>query len=261
MVPLTLRTLALVLLAVASCAADLGAIKSRGVLRVIAQRDEAPEMFRFKGDGQPGFEREMVEGFARLHDVRVEPVQVPTSAERIQALLRDEGDVVIGLVDTEARRRLIAFTDEVLPARHLVVTYKPHRVVGSVEEFRAEKVGVVKGTSWAQAAAEAGVPTGETEMFTDRRVMLDALRDGKIGATVMTTTDFLLATRPYPGLQGGVYLGEAGKAGWGVRKDDTELLAALDAYLGNFRAGPSWSRLVVKYFGEQSLAALGRTRR
>ena len=43
-----------------------------------------------------------------------------------------------------------------------------------------------------------------------------------------------------------------------MRKQDAELLAALDEYVSNFRAGPSWSRLVVKYFGDQALRALGR---
>jgi hypothetical protein len=43
-----------------------------------------------------------------------------------------------------------------------------------------------------------------------------------------------------------------------VRKEDAELLAALDEYVSNFRAGSSWSRLIVKYFGDQALRALGR---
>jgi len=43
-----------------------------------------------------------------------------------------------------------------------------------------------------------------------------------------------------------------------VRTEDVELRSALDEYLSNVRTGPSWSRLVVKYFGDQALAALGR---
>jgi hypothetical protein len=53
-------------------------------------------------------------------------------------------------------------------------------------------------------------------------------------------------------------LGAPGSAGWGVPKESLELLAALDAYISNYRAGPSWNRLIVKYFGDQALQALGR---
>ncbi len=239
-------------------ASDLPDIKARGTLKVIAQKGEALEMFRFSGEGEPGFEREMIQGFARIQGVDVEPVPVGTTADRIPALLSGKGDVIIGIVDTESRRSQIAFTGEVLPARHLVVTRKPHRIVGTVEEFQEEKVGVVKATSWAQAAVEAGVPLERMMLFPDREGVFAALADGRITATVMTTTDFLLATRLHPDLQGGVAVGAAGRAGWGVRKEDAALLAALGEYVANFRAGPSWNRLIVKYFGDQALRALGR---
>ena len=51
-----------------------------------------------------------------------------------------------------------------------------------------------------------------------------------------------------------------GKVAWAVRKQDTALRAALDEYLGNVRRGPSWSRLLVQYFGDQALQVLGRGR-
>jgi membrane-bound lytic murein transglycosylase F len=247
-----------VLVSTGALALDLPDIKARGTLRVIAQEGEAPEMFRFSGEGEPGFELEMIQSFARIHGVEVTPVPVETTADRIPALLRGDGDVIIGIVNTESRRRRIAFTVEILPARHLVVTRSPHRVVESLEQFREERVGVVRSTSWAEAAVEAGVPLAKMALFPAREDVFAALADGRITATVMTTTDFLLATRIHPQLQGGVAIGAAGRAGWGVRKEDTALLAALDEYVANYRAGSSWNRLVVKYFGDQALRALGR---
>ena len=244
-------------LAPAASAGDLPELKAKGVLRVIAQKDEAPEMFAFGASSAPGFEREMIEGFARLHSLKVEAVAVKTSDERIPTLTRGEGDVIIGIVETEPRKKLIDFTAEVIPARHLVVSRKP-KLIKTVEEFLAEKVGVVKGTSWAVAALEAGVPAAKTEYFPDRDVLLAALKEGKITATVMTVSDFTLAAKRDASLLGGPFVGPATSAGWGVRKEDAQLKAALNEYLDNFRKGPSRSRLVVKYFGEQALAVLGR---
>ena len=119
-------------------------------------------------------------------------------------------------------------------------------------------MGVVDGTSWRDEGIAAGVPASEMTLFPTREPVFTALEAGRITATVMTTTDFLLAARLHDCLEGGVGLGAPGSAGWGVRKESPDLQAALDAYISNYRAGPSWNRLIVKYFGDQALRALGR---
>jgi ABC-type amino acid transport substrate-binding protein len=238
--------------------ADLKELKARGSIRVIAAQDEQPEMFSFVAGQAPGFEREMAEGFAKLHGLKLEVAQVRSANDRIPALRKGEGDFIIGTINTEERRKLVDFTVEVIPARHLVVTYKPHRVVRTVEEFLQEQIGLSKGTSWATTAYEAGVSPDKAELFVGTDTLLDALRDGKISASVMTISDFTLAVRRYPGLQGGVFIGPANQAAWAIRKEDAQLEAALNEYLDNLRKGPSWSRLIVKYFGDQALAVLGR---
>jgi len=245
------------LLAGTAGAGDLAEIKTAGVLRVIAQTYEAPELFNL-GAGEPGFEREVVEGFARLQGLTVESVVVPTSGDRLPALNRGRGDLIIGIVDLPERRQQAAFTVEVLPVRHMALTHTPHPPIQSVEALRAAKVGVVRNTSWARVAEEAGVKPEAMTLFPDREAVFEALRKGEVEATVITLTDGILAMKTHPGLEAGVFVGEPGSSAFAVRKSDVELLAALDEYLGNFRKSPSWNRLLIKYFGDQALAVLGR---
>lgn len=240
--------------------ADLPEIQARGTLRVIASEGEQPEMFDFDGDpAKPGLEREMLEGFARLKRLKLEVVPVKTFSDRIPALLRGEGDLVVGLVDTPERRKQIAFSSEILPVRHLVVTHKPHPPVTSLSAFRASKAGTIRGTTWARETAAAGVPESQTEVFADTDPLLEALAASRIETAVMTLSDFTLARRRRPKLEAGVGVGAPASAAWGVRKQDVKLKAELDAYVDNLRSGPSWNRLVVLYFGEHALSALGRT--
>lgn len=241
-----------------SLAATLADLKARGPIRVIAAEGEQPEEFSFKPGGAPGFEREMLEGFAALHHLKVEVVQVKGWDERIPALLKGKGDVIVALTDTEERRKLIDFTVETIPARHAVVSHKPHAVVASVDELRRERVGVLKATSWAQEATDAGVPASKIETFDELDPLLDALRSGRIGATVMSVSDFTLAAKRNPGLQVGVFLGPPRHQAWAVRKEDRELKEAMNEYLGNLRKTSSWNRLIIKYFGAQALNVLGR---
>jgi ABC-type amino acid transport substrate-binding protein len=241
-------------------AADLPEIKARGTLRVIAAEGEQPEMFDFEGDpSKPGLEREMLEGFARVNGVKLEVVKVKTFAERIPALLRGDGDLIVGLVDTPERRKQVDFTDEILPVQHVVVSAKPRPPVASLEAFRSKHVGTIRGTTWARETAAAGVPDSQVELFADTDPMLDALVSGEVEAAVMTFSDFTLAAKRRPSLEAGVRVGKPASAAWGVRRQDVKLRAALDSHIENLRNGPSWNRLIVVYFGERARSVLGRT--
>src|SRR6185503_15405772 len=126
-------------------AADLAQVKQRGVLRVLrmdVRRDD--EFFPPARDGaaDPGFDREVLDGFASLQRVRIEPVTVASWDGLIPALLEGRGDVIAGrFTVTEARQRQVAFTAEVFPTRNVVLTRKPGRAVASLDDLRAEKVG------------------------------------------------------------------------------------------------------------------------
>ncbi|HET7291588.1 MAG TPA: transporter substrate-binding domain-containing protein [Vicinamibacteria bacterium] len=252
-------TLGLAIVAAAPASAELGDVKARGTLRVLVSADEQPEMYALAPGGAPGFDREVLDGFAGLQRIRVETVVRPFEAI-IGALVKGEGDVLVGLVDTEARRRQIAFTGEVLPTRLVVLTRKPQPAIVKLEELRAARVGVVKGTSWAEAVAAAGVPAAQTESVAELSDALDGLKAKRFAATVVSLVDASLAIRKDRELQAGLFLGTPGRAAYALRKGEPELLRALDEYLGNLRKTGSWSRLVVKYFGDDALAVLGRAR-
>ena len=237
---------------------DLEAINMRGTLRVIAAEGVQPEEFSFQEGGNPGFEREMVEGFARLQQLKIEVIRVKNWDERIPTLLRGDGDVIVGLTETEARRKLIDFTAETIPTRNVVVSHVPHSRVNTVDDLRKEQVGVLKGSSWAQAAVDAGVLPSRIDSFDELALLLEALKRGRVGATVMSVSDFTLAAKRNTGLQAGAFLGPPGHQAWGIRKEDKELAKAMSAYIKNLRRTSSWSRLIIKYFGEEALRVLGR---
>jgi len=216
-------------------------------------------MYSLKPGGAPGFDREIVEGFASLHRIKLETVPRPFE-DIIAALVKDQGDVVVGLVDTEVRRKLIDFSAEVLPTRQVVLTRKPQAPITTLEALRAARVAVVTGTSWADAVVAAGVPASRTEPYAELGPVLDALKTKKVNATVVSLVDATLAIRKDPELQTGLLLGTPGRACFGLRKGDVELKKALDEYMDGQRKAGAWSRLVVKYFGDRALSILGRAK-
>jgi ABC-type amino acid transport substrate-binding protein len=242
-------------LAVLACAvpavADLAEVKGRGTLRVLAVGVRSGDEFFAPAGAQPGFDREVLEGFARLQRLRLEVVPIAGWDALIPELLAGKGDLIAGrFTVTDSRKKLIAFTSEVFPTRNVVLTRRPHPVVRTIAQLREEKVGTVKGTSLAEAVAAAGVPPANVDSSIPSGTLPEALKAGQVGAVVLGVENAISAQRADPALELGVFLGPPTSLAYGVRKADAELLKALDDYIENLRRTPTWSRLVVKYFGE-----------
>ena len=253
-------SLPLLLAAALADAQDLPELKQRGTLRVIVDSSNLVERFNM-GTGEPGLEKEILQSFAALHQLKLEIVTVENIEARLQALNAKKGDVVAGTVVTQSRKKLVAFTSEVLPSRHVVITRKPASAISSLEALRSQRVGATKGSSWAEAALAAGVPPANLDdSYAQPEDLLVALKARRVGAAVMTVVWGILERKRDPELQLGLFIGAPGAVGFGVRKDSPLLLAALDAYVTNLRRTATWSRLVVKYFGENALEILQKSR-
>jgi polar amino acid transport system substrate-binding protein len=241
-------------------AADLAAVKEAGTLRMLSVVVEEEPEFVSADAERPGFDREVLEGFARLHRVKLELVPVPSWDGLIPALLKGKGDVIAGrYTATDTRRKQIDFSSEVFPTRPVAVTRKP-RVVPTAADLREEKVGIVKGTSLVDVLAAAGVPPAQIDDGLTAGHTFDALKAGRVTCIVEEAAAAILAQREDPELQLGVFLGPAASYAYGVRKEDKELLAALDEYVGSLRRTPTWNRLVVKYLGEAAPEVLRKAR-
>ena len=251
---------ALLLLSVPVVAQDFDEIKHRGSLRVLAVTSRDPDDF-FAPSAGVGFDREVLEAFARFHRLSLEVVPQTAWDALVPALLQGKGDVIAGrFTVTEQRRKAIAFTEEVFPTRNVVVTRRPHPAVTTVEQLRQVKVGTVKGTSLAEAVTAAGVPTANVDDSVPSGTLPAALKAGKVAAVVMGIEDAIAEQRRDPEIEVGAFLGPPGALAYGVRKQDTHLREALDEYLRNYRRSGNWSRLVVKYFSAQALDVLKKAR-
>jgi membrane-bound lytic murein transglycosylase F len=258
---LTVRLLAAALLAAWLPAADLPQVKERGTLRVLVVfSDEEYFFFSAKPGTPPGFDQELLTGFADLQKLKLEVVPVTGWDALIPWLLKGKGDLIAGgFTATDTRRKQIAFTTEVFPTRNVVITRKPHRVVATLAQLKEEKVGTIRGTSMAEDLSTAGIQRVDVSLEAGQFVR--ALRDNKITAAVDGVEAALRAKLADPELQIGMFLGPPRSLAYGVRNEDAELLRTLDAYVGNLRKTPAWSRLAVKYFGEAAPEILREARK
>jgi ABC-type amino acid transport substrate-binding protein len=241
--------------------ADFPEILKRGTLRVLVMLDQRRPEFFTLDHKNPGFDQEVLQRFAQLHHVFLEPVPVASWDALIPSLLAGKGDMVAGrFTVTESRKKLVAFTVEVFPTRNVVLTRLPHPAVQTVEALRAEKVGTIKGTSMAEAIAAAAVPPARVDDAIPTGGFAEALKSGRITAAVWGVESAIAAQREDPAIQIGMFLGPPSSLAYAVRKEDHALRQALDDYITNLRRTATWNRLVVDYFGTSALDVLRKAR-
>ncbi len=240
-----------------SSAADLPEIQKQGSLRVLVVLDVPRPEFFATDPARPGFDREIIESFARLHKLKLDVVALPSFDDLIPALLSHKGDVIAGgYRDSVTRRKSIAFTTEAFPNRMLIITIKPHRVVRTLEELRKERVGTTRGTALVEALMGLGLPKENLDDQIPLGAYAEALHSGRITAAAWSVERALPAQREDPSIQLGMYIGKPGSLAFGVRREDTQLLAALDVHIERTRKSGTWSQLVIKYFGQNALEVL-----
>ncbi|HVO13149.1 MAG TPA: transporter substrate-binding domain-containing protein [Vicinamibacteria bacterium] len=258
-----MRALALVgaVVLAAPAVADFPDIQARGALRVIVMPlSSADEFFTVPLGAKPGFDREILDGFAKLHRLRLEVVPVEGWDNLIPALLQGRGDVVAGrFTVTDARRRQIAFTTEVFPSRNVAMTRKPHPPVTSLDALKSRRVATIKGSSMAEVVRSV-IPAGNLDDSFAPGTLPAALKAGKVEVAVLGVESAIAAQRKDPDIELGVFVGAPMSLAYGVRPKDAALLQALDEYIDNLRRTPTWNRLVIDYFGAAAPEILKKAR-
>jgi ABC-type amino acid transport substrate-binding protein len=177
----------------------------------------------------------------------------------VNALLAGKGDLVAGrLAAIPERRRLIAFSVDTFPARFAIITRKPTPVITNVDDLRRYKVGSVRNSrALVDLLATADVPAAQVDdTFTEPSEFLQGLQTGRVQAVIWGVESALPAQKEDAAIQIGAFVGKPVTLAYGLRKEDTGLQRALDEYLVAAKRSATWSRLVVKYFGEAALEVL-----
>jgi ABC-type amino acid transport substrate-binding protein len=238
--------------------ADLADLRRAGSLRVLTAVNSV--FFKIDDAERPGFDAELLASFGERHGLTLKAIRADWN-ELLPSLAAGKGDVIAGgFSDTPERRRAAAFTREVFPTRNVVVTRKPTPVVTTLDELLRERIGTVRGSSMLDALLAARVPAKRIDDSLKPGGQVTALVSGKVSAVVMGVENAIAEQRRDGALQLGLFLGPPASLAYGVRRDDVELLRALDAYIDNARKSSVWSRLVVKYFGDAALDVLKKAR-
>lgn len=223
---------------------DLAALKKRKLLRLITYR--SPVNVFFENGRLRGFEYELIRRFAEEHGMRVDVVIARDQAEMQSLLEQGRGDVIAASLPRESvpgnadvrLSRAYNYTAPVLVGRsHDSIVQEPRDLDGrriylpkeSPWRDYLESLRTEYGIDMELPAAEEGIDT-ETVLFRVARGMYDL--------TVIGSHEQEAEFSRQLNLKAHLRLAEPRPQAWAVRASDTQLLAALNEFIGReYRRG------------------------
>jgi membrane-bound lytic murein transglycosylase F len=215
---------------------DLAAVRKRGALRILVQG--AGEDLLPRDGASSRVDRDVAEDFAGHLGVTAEVLRVDRFEDLIPFLVEGKGDIIAGrLTVTAARKERIAFS----------------RPVALVEEVLIQKTGAVKPAGFGSLAGRtvqvlaasaheetlrelaakeaAGVIITPVDDERDEHDLAGAVARGALSHTVVDS-DVLAHIRAYnAGVEPALVLRGGREIALGLRKENSRLKAALDAFL------------------------------
>ena len=232
---------------------DLPEMQRRGVLRVVT-RNNAATFFLWRGE-QVGFEYELLREFAKRQNLHVEVVIAPQHASLFEMLKGGHGDIAAASLPVEAlprspgvvMTRPFNYVNDYLVARH-----DDYSILG-IEDLAGRAVTVRRSSAhWhtLERFREAGLKLDIAPAPEDAETeaLIAAVGEGRLDLTVAPShvldleLGYRTDVRKAFTLRGPVALG------WGVRRENPQLLAALNEFLDKEYRGLFFNVVYQKYF-------------
>ncbi len=240
---------------------DLPGLKERRRLRMIT-RNNAMTYFIYRGK-QVGFEYELMKRFASEHDLRLEIVIPNSHAELLSYLNEGKGDVVASAMTiTEERHEQAAFTQPYNEVSELVVVHADDDSIASLQDLAGRTIHVRASSSFYTTlmALQDSVKGLDIAIVPDDVETEDILAGVEEGIYDLTMCDshLLDIERAYGRRLKAALSIKPTALGWAVRKDNSDLLAALNEYIKDEKGGLFFNMMKKRYF--KSTRAVARAK-
>ncbi len=237
---------------------DLPGLKERRRLRMIT-RNNAMTYFIYRGQ-QIGFEYELMKRFASEHDLRLEIVIPNSHAELLSYLNEGKGDVVASAMTiTEERQEQATFTQPYNEVDELVVVHADDDSIANLQDLAGRTIHVRTSSSFYTTlmALRDSIKGIEIALVPDNVETEEILAGVEEGIYDLTLCDsnLLDIERAYGRRLKAALSIKPTTLGWAVRKDNLDLLAALNEYIKQEKGGLFFNMMKKRYFKSRRAVA------
>jgi cystine transport system substrate-binding protein len=234
---------------------ELEQIKSAGVIKVGMMGTYRPYNFLNDKKEMDGFDADIAREVAKRLGVKVDFVSQEFSGLTPSLQAKKLDAIISQMTITDDRKKVLDFSDPYITNQVKIIVKEDNNDITKLEDFKGKTIGVGLGTNDETYLRNEVLPkVGDFTIKTYDDVIssLKDLNAGRIDATINN----LYALKPIVDANGFKIkaVGEAIKsdqAGIAVRKDNPELVAALNDALKGMKDDGTYNTIFKKWFGEE----------
>jgi cystine transport system substrate-binding protein len=229
---------------------ELNQIRSAGVIKVGTEGTYAPFTFHDQASGNlTGFDIDIARAIGKRLGVKVQFVEGKWDG-LIAGLDDQRYDVVINEVTiTPARQAKYDFSKPYIVSKAALIVHTGNTSIKSFADLKGKNSASSLTSEYGQLAQKYGAQLIGTDGF-DQAIAL--VVQGRADATINDSLSFLDFKKHQPGAPVKIAATQANaeQAGVILRKNEPELVAAIDRALAQIKADGTYQRIAKKYFGE-----------
>lgn len=227
---------------------DTAKTGGQGRTITVATSNDAPFSFTGQGEGLSGIDGEMITAIAKKKNWTIKPF-VTDFATLIPALKGKKADIIAdAMYITDERKKQIAFTD-VWYTQGEGMLVAGDSTMKSRDDVKGKILGAQTGTVFSDFIGTLG--GSQTKFFDSQAALITAVENKQVDAafTDSAVVAYSLVQKPNPKIKliAPYTPFFPGRIGAGVRTDDTQLLADLNAGLKELKTTPEYVKILTKY--------------
>lgn len=228
---------------------NLAAVKSAGILKVGTEGTYAPFTYHDGSGKLVGFDVEIAEAIAAKLGVKAEFVEGKWDG-LIAGLDAKRYDTVINEVGiTDARKQKYDFSDPYIASKAVLIVRADDDSIKGFADLKGKKSAQSLTSNFGKLAEQSGAELVGTDGF-DQSIQL--VLTSRADATINDSLSFLDFKKHKPDAPVKIVAQQdnADYSGAIIRKQEPELLAAIDKALADIKSDGTYAKISDKYFGQ-----------
>lgn len=228
----------------------LATIRRSSTLVVLAR--VAPTTYYYGTLGETGYEYDLTQALGKALGVKVEYRTYDTEPEILEALAARRGQIAIGLVATEARRKAFVAGPDYQSVREVVICRRDIPLPKKPEDLAGLKVTVAEGTAGADAMRDLAAKTRGVS-FDEKREpvenILSTVAEGQLDCTVASSLELQINNPYYPELVEAFAITGDQPLAWLAAPGSEDVAEYLGNWIADLKKSGELADIGRRYFG------------
>ncbi len=244
---------------------DLDKLKQNKLSLRVITRNSPETYFLWRGELM-GFEYELMREFAKRHNLRLEVIVADNFQQMTELLKQGKGDVIAaGLSRTAERRSELHFSSRYNRVSELLVANKEGLPIKALSDLKGRTISIRQSSAFWKTAQglvdEYGVKLVAADENLPTELLIAQVADKQIDLTIADSNIVSIEKRFRDNLVTPLTLKEGVPYAYAVRKNNNQLLAALNGFIKKEYRGTFYNVIKGKYFASQKRLASYRSDR